>query len=170
MMSAAFTACSSSDDDDNGGGTPPPPAPRAGTVTIDGTKKPILMTEYEDYGNDNYSLYLYLSADRKEKVIIFLNKDLHMTGSPVDLTKKEKEHKGKFYWTVNYYDANGKRIIETWGKPDRQDYPVFKTGTLTMSGDPKGTINIKLENGRVKGTDGKEHTLVLSYSGPMTKA
>ena len=25
------------------------------------------------------------------------------------------------------------------------------------------TINIKLENGRVKGTDGKEHTLVVSY-------
>ena len=32
------------------------------------------------------------------------------------------------------------------------------------------TISIKLENGRVKGTDGNEHTLVVSYSGPMTKA
>ena len=169
MMSAAFTACSSSDDDDNGGGTPPPPAPRAGTVTIDGTKKPILMTEYEDYGNDNYSLYLYLSADRKERVIITLNKDLHMTGSPVKLTEKEKEHGGKWYWWVGYYDATDKRIIETKGKPGNED-PVFKTGTLTVSGSPTSTINIKLENGRVKGTDGKEHTLVLSYSGPMTKA
>ena len=149
------------------GSTPKPPTPTAGTVTLDGKEKPIVSAEYIDEGSGDYSLYLYLSADRKEKVIIFLNKDLHMTGSPVDLTKKEKEHEGKFYWTVNYYDANGKRIIETWGKPDRQDYPVFKTGTLTMSGDPKGTINIKLENGRVKGTDGKEHTLTLSYSGKM---
>ena len=150
------------------GSTPKPPTPTAGTVTLDSKEKPIVSAEYIDEKVGDYSLYLYLSADRKERVIIFLNKDLHMTGTPVDLTKKEKEHEGKFYWTVNYYDANGKRIIETWGKPDRQDYPVFKTGTLTMSGDPKGTINIKLENGRVKGTNGKEHTLILSYSGKMT--
>ena len=150
------------------GSTPNPPTPTAGTVTLDSKEKPIVSAEYIDEKGGDYSLYLYLSADRKEKVIIFLNKDLHMTGSPVDLTKKEKEHEGKFYWTVNYYDADGKRIIETWGKPDRQDYPVFKTGTLTMSGDPKGTINIKLENGRVKGTNGKEYTLILSYSGKMT--
>ena len=150
------------------GSTPKPPTPTAGTVTLDSKEKPIVSAEYIDEKVGDYSLYLYLSADRKERVIIFLNKDLHMTGSPVDLTKKEKEHEGKFYWTVNYYDANGKRIIETWGKPDRQDYPVFKTGTLTISGDPKGTINIKLENGRVKGTNGKEHTLILSYSGKMT--
>ena len=149
------------------GSTPKPPTPTAGTVTLDGKEKPIVSAEYIDEKVGDYSLYLYLSADRKEKVIIFLNKDLHMTGSPVDLTKKEKEHEGKFYWTVNYYDANGKRIIETWGKPDRQDYPVFKTGTLTMSGDPKGTINIKLENGRVKGTDGAEHTITLNYNGKM---
>ena len=171
IMSLAFAACGSDNDDDGGGGGIPDtslPEPKAQTVTIDGVEKPIVNAEYIDEKGGDYSLYLYLSADRKEKVIIFLNKDLHMTGSPVDLTKKEKEHKGKFYWTVNYYDANGKRIIETWGKPDRQDYPVFKTGTLTMSGDPKGTINIKLENGRVKGTNGKEHTLILSYSGKMT--
>ena len=30
------------------------------------------------------------------------------------------------------------------------------------------TINIKLENGRVMGEDGKEHTLAMSYSDPMT--
>ena len=174
IMSLAFAACGSDNDDDGGGGGGIPdtslPEPKAQTVTIDGTEKPIVNAEYIDEKVGDYSLYLYLSADRKERVIIFLNKDLHMTGSPVDLTKKEKEHEGKFYWTVNYYDANGKRIIETWGKPDRQDYPVFKTGTLTMSGDPKGTINIKLENGRVKGKDGKEHTITLSYSGKMTKA
>ena len=163
MMSTVFTSCSKDDDDNN------LPAPKTQIVVLDDTEKPILMTEYEDYGNDNYSLYLYLSADRKEKVKVQLNKDLHMTGSPVKLTEKEKEHGGKWYWWVGYYDATDKRIIETKGKPGNED-PVFKTGTLTVSGSPTGTINIKLENGHVKGTDGKEHTLVLSYSGPMTKA
>ena len=161
MMSAVFTSCSKDNDDDN------PPAPKAQTVTIDGTNKPIVKAEYENYSPVNYRLFLYLSVDRKEKVILYLNKDLHMTGKPIDLTKKEAKHVG-YYWAVDYYDADGKQIIETWGKPDRQDYPVFKTGTLTMSGSPMGTINIKLENGRVKGKDGKEYTLILSYSGKMT--
>ena len=146
----------------------PLPKPTAGTVTIDGTNKPIVKAEYENYSAVNYRLLLYLSVDRKEKVILYLNKDLHMTGKPIYLTKKEPEHDGKCYWVVDYYDSNGKYIIDSWGKPGSSN-PVFTTGTLTMSGSPTGTINIKLENGRVKGTDGKEHTLVVSYSGKMTK-
>ena len=88
MMSAAFTACSSSNDDDGGGGTPP--TPKAQTVTLDGAEKPILKAEYEDKGNGNYKLYLNLSADGKERVTICLNKDLHITGSPIDLTKGKR--------------------------------------------------------------------------------
>ena len=68
---------------------------------------------------------------------------------------------------VDYYDSNGKYIIDTWGTPGSSN-PVFTTGTLTMSGSPTGTLDIKLENGRVKGKDRKEHTLVVSYSGKMT--
>ena len=162
MMSAVFTSCSKDNDDDN------PPAPKTQIVVLDGVEKSIVKAEYKDYGNDNYSLYLYLSADRKEKVEVQLNKDLHMTGSPVKLTEKEKKHKGKWYWAVNYYGDDGKRIIHTYGDPSSED-PVFNTGTLTMSGSPESTINIKLENGRVKGKDGKEYTLAISYSGQMTE-
>ena len=162
MMSAVFTSCSKDNDDDN------PPAPKTQIVVLDGVEKSIVKAEYKDYGNDNYSLYLYLSADRKEKVEVQLNKDLHMTGSPVKLTEKEKKHKGKWYWAVNYYGDDGKRIIHTYGDPSSED-PVFNTGTLTMSGSPESTINIKLENGRVKGKDGKEYTLTISYSGKMTE-
>ena len=168
MMSTVFTACSSSDDD-NGGGTPPLPAPKAQTVTIDDTEKPIVNAEYIDEKDGNYSLYLYLSADRKERVIITLNKDLHMTGSPVKLTEKEKKHTGKLYWVVEYDKPDGTILIDTWGNPSEDDYPVFTTGTLTISGSPESTINIKLENGLVKGKDGKEYSLTISYSGPMTE-
>ena len=168
MMSAAFTACSSSNnDDDGGGGTPPPP--KAGTVTIDGKEKPIVKAEYKDGGNGNYALYLYLSADGKERVGFELNKDLHMSGSPVDLTKRGKGQGFECYWMVEYYKSDGTQLIDSYGAPGEDDYPVFTTGTLTVSGSPESTLNIKLENGRVMGEDNKEHTLTVSYSGTMTK-
>ncbi len=167
MMSLAFAACGSDNNDDGGGKTPDTPTPKAQTVTIDGTEKPIVKAEYENYSAVNYRLFLYLSVDRKEKVILYLNKDLHMTGKPIDLTKKEAKHVG-CYWAVEYYDADGKRIIDTFGKPGNS-LPVFKTGTLTVTGDPATGITIKLENGRVKDEDGAEHTLTISYSGTMTK-
>ena len=170
MMSLAFAACGSDNDDDGGGGgTPLLPTPTANTVTLDGTEKPIVKAEYEDQKAGDYRLYLYLSADRKERVQIELNKDLHITGSPVKLTEKEKKHDGKWYWVVDYYTADGTLLINTFGKSDDTQYPVFTTGTLTISGSPESTLNIKLENGRVKDINGNEHSLAMSYSGPMTK-
>ena len=68
----------------------------------------------------------------------------------------------------NYYKPDGNKLIDTFGNPD-DTLPVFTTGTLTISGSPDGTINIRLENGRVKGEEGAEHTLTISYSGTMTK-
>ena len=171
MMSLAFAACGSDSNDDGGsGGTPEPlPTPNTQTVTLDGVEKPILKAEYEDKGyNNNYLLYLYLSVDYKEDVQFVLNKDQHMTGNPIDLTKKEKEHAG-YYWSIEYHESNGSSLINIFGRPDNS-FPVFITGTLTATGNPKsGKVSIKLENGRVEGKDGKEHTLTVSYIGPITK-
>lgn len=161
MMSTAFTSCSKDNDDK--------PEPKfTNTVTLDGVEKPILKAEYEDKLNGNYALYLYLSADGKERVRFELNKDLHMSGSPVDLTKRGKGQGFECYWMVEYYKSDGTQLIDSYGAPGEDDYPVFTTGTLTVSGSFDGTINIKLENGRVKGKDGKEHTLTISYSGKIT--
>ena len=165
MMSAAFTSCSKDSDDDNGS----LPTPKAQTVTLDGVEKPILKAEYEDKADGDYILYLYLSTNHKEKVNIELNKDLHITGKPINLTKKEKSHEGKWYWAVLYYKPDNTKFIKTFGNPAVPEIPVFTTGTLTMSGLPTAIINIKLENGRVKGSDDKEHTLTLSYKGTMKK-
>ena len=171
MMSAAFTACSSSNnDDDGGGGTPPSPEPKAGTVTFDGEEKPILKAEYEDKLNGNYFLLLYLSADSKEKVELHLNKDLHMSGSPVVLTKREKKHEGgKLYWVADYHNPNNSLFTNTTGDPDSNS-DLYLTGTLTVTGDPKsGKVSIKLENGCVKTNDRQERTLTVRYSGTMTE-
>ena len=161
MMSTAFTSCSKDNDDK--------PEPKfTNTVTIDGVEKPIVKAEYKDMLNGNYALYLYLSADGKERVRFELNKDLHMSGSPVDLTKRGKGQGFECYWMIEYYKSDGTQLIDSYGAPGEDDYPVFTTGTLTVSGSFDGTINIKLENGRVKGKDGKEHTLTISYSGKIT--
>ena len=162
MMSTAFTSCSKDNDDK--------PEPKfTNTVTIEGVEKPIVKAEYKDMLNGNYALYLYLSADGKERVRFELNKDLHMSGSPVDLTKRGKGQGFECYWMVEYYKSDGTQLIDSYGAPGEDDYPVFTTGTLTVSGSFDGTINIKLENGRVKGKDGKEHTLTISYSGKITE-
>ena len=162
MMSTAFTSCSKDNDDK--------PEPKfTNTVTLDGVEKPIVKAEYKDMLNGNYALYLYLSADGKERVRFELNKDLHMSGSPVDLTKRGKGQGFECYWMVEYYKSDGTKLIDSYGAPGEDDYPVFTTGTLTVSGSFDGTINIKLENGRVKGKDGKEHTLTISYSGKITE-
>ena len=144
------------------------PKPKDNIMTIDGKEKSIVKAEYRYHNNGNYRFHLYLSADGKERVIIDLNKDLHITGNPVDLTKKEKKRDGKFYWEVDYYKPDATSLIHTYARPGFED-PVFTTGTLTMSGSPESTLNIKLENGRVKGEDGKEHTLTINYYGTMTK-
>ena len=163
MMSAVFTACSKDSDE-------PEPEPKfTNTVTIDDTEKPIVKAKYEDENNGNYALYLYLSVDGKERVRFELNKDLHMSGSPVDLTKRGKGQGFECYWMVEYYKSDGTQLINSYGAPGEDDYPVFTTGTLTASGSPESTLNIKLENGRVKGDDNKEHALTVSYSGTMTK-
>lgn len=167
MMSLAFAACGSDNNDDGGGKTPEPTG--TGTVTVDGVEKPIVKAKYTAGTGEyegNYWLFLFLSADGKERVNIYLNKYLHMIGNPVDLTEKEGEHDEGEYWIINYYDADDELIIHTWADPHNSD-PVFKTGTLAVSGSPKGTIDIKLKNGSVKGEDGKEHTFTISYSGKM---
>ena len=163
MMSAAFTACSSDNNDE------PKPKPEmfSNTVTLDGVEKPILKAKYDDRGKGNYFLYLNLSADGKERVTIQLNKNLHITGSSIKLTEKEEQHDGKWYWGVIYSDY-GNSLFDTWGAFGSSN-TIFDTGTLTMNGSPDGTVNIKLENGRVKGSDGKEHTFAISYKGTATE-
>ena len=166
MMSTAFTACSSDKSDD------PTPEPKfTNTVTLDDVGKPIIRAEYDNEGDGNYRIYLSLSDDGNERVVLHINEDVF--GIPIKLTEKTKKNADNFYfnWTVDYYKSNGEggytRFIEASGNPE-QAVPVFNTGTIEYAGSINGTLNIRLRNGRVKGKDGKEHTLTISYSGKIT--
>ena len=159
MMSTAFASCSKDNNDE----------PKfTGTVTVNGVERPIVKAEYA--GNQSYTMYLYLSGDGVDKVILEMDKLLHMSGSPINLTQKETPTlNGEYHWMVGYYKSSNTVSISVTGSPDVEK-PVFETGTLTVKGNPATGIDIKLDNGRVVGTDGNTvYKLNISCNGLMTK-
>lgn len=157
MMSLAFASCSKDDDEKF-----------TNTVTLGDVESSIFGARYIDEGNGNYSLFLYLSADGGKAVQISLNKELHMNGTPIDLKKKEeRDYDGKRFWAVAYYE-NGIGQIDTSGYP-ADGANAFKEGTLIVTGDLAGTINIKLENGRVTREGGNDSIFNISYSGTVKR-
>ena len=145
------------------------------TTTLDGVDKPVLQAVCQDEDNDDYSLFLTLSADGREKMELQLNKDLHMRGRDIKLTEREEKNIGQYYWSVTYTNSNNQPIFETLSDPDELSAPldppkpVFISGTLTVTGTPDSTICIVLKNGRVAGFDNNEHSITLNYKGKMKK-
>jgi len=164
MMSAVLTSCSKDNDDNNG----ELPEAKPNTVVIDSKEKPILSAKYEARSENDYGFWLYLDAAHNEYVYFSLNGDVHLTGKPFELTKREPKHKGYAWWIV-YRMPNGKDLFEKTGTYGKTENTLFNTGTLTMSGKPDGTISIKVANGRVVGNDNQEHTLTVRYVGTAEK-
>ncbi len=167
MMSAAFIACSKESGDDP---KPNPnaelPVPKPQTVTLDGVEKPILRTKCKDYKNGHYTLYLILSEDKKEFVDLYLTTNYHF-GKTIDLSQREPYNKFENFWMISY-TTDGDHTSLIYTDSFYENYPIFFSGTLTASGDPKDIVSIELRNGRViKSGDGKEHTLTLNYVGKM---
>ena len=138
------------------------------TVTIDGVTKTILSTEFRagDGDNNAFSVYLYLSADKKEYVKIGGNKDLHATYDFISLNKKETAHAGQWYWGVTY--QKGSPVFSTSGNPTI-NYVTFTKGDLRIFGDPRVSrkvCGISLYNGEVTDSrhgDGQKHTITIDY-------
>lgn len=88
------------------------------------------------------------------------------TGSTIDLTKREAHQDGKFTWRVRYSRTDDIFDLHT---DDPQHSPVFKSGVLKATIDPKTLdCEVSLTNGVVKEDkygDGKEHSLSLYYKG-----
>lgn len=170
VMSLALITCSNDDKEEHQILQPKP-----NTTILDGVDKPVLQAVCQDEGNGDYSLFLTLSADGREKMELQLNKELHMRGRDIKLTKREEKNIGQYYWSVTYTNSNNQPIFETLSDPDELSAPldppkpVFISGTLTVTGTPDSTICIVLKNGRVAGFDNKEHSITLNYKGKMKK-
>ena len=164
MMSAMLTSCSKDNDDNNG----ELPEAKPNTVVIDGKERPVLSAQYEDRRDNDYGFFLYLDAAHKEYVYFSINSKVHLTGKPIDLTKKEPKHDG-YYWWISYAIDSQQKFVGV-GAPLDTERLLFNTGTVTFSGKPEGTISIKVANGRIMGKeDKKEHTLTVRYVGTAEK-
>ena len=146
-------------------------------VTIDGVKKTILSTDFlRGNGDDNaFAVYLYLSSDKKEYVLVRGNKNLHAIYEPIRLDKKEEKHEGQWYWDV-IYTKEGYGKDKFWASGDPLNgYALFSSGYMTIYGDPRTSrriCGINLPNGKVTDTkhgDGQEHTITIDYKHERTK-
>lgn len=168
MASVALSSCSKNDDENS-------ELPiKQNTVIIDNEEKPIVLAEYTgDSGSYDYEFTIYLSDDLKEKVRFFYNDPLHCN-KDIDLTKREEQHDGVWYWSIEYKRGD-KEIIDTWGQPkglyEPGDaiLPVFNKGTLRISNGEGDNIKILLKNGNVVGADNKTHTITIHYDGPTKR-
>ena len=164
-----FLACSKNSDDDNPKPDKPTPEqpqtqPKEGFISLDKNEKKVLSARYEDNGNGNYTLYLYLSEDLKEKVRIDYNESLHL-GKTIDLTKTEEEHKEKENWSIIYWQTQKGDFFFASGKNKSN---LFSNGTLSLSGSLAGTFNVVLANGKIK-NNGVERTFAINYKGKFSK-
>lgn len=154
-----------------GGTTPnpnPDPQPQTQAVTFDGTPWTIQRAEYEDTENGNYKLYLYSSQSNVPKVQINFNRYKH-TAKTIPLNEKGTSYEAKsVQWEVNYW-KNSTQLIQTWGHPGYRDIKVFETGTLYINGSIDSNLTVELKDGKVQGTDGRSHTLVINYKGTPKK-
>lgn len=65
------------------------PIEKVATVTIDGVVKQVSDIKMIDNDDNNWEVYLYLSADKQECIWLNYNTDLH-GNKLIDLTKKRK--------------------------------------------------------------------------------
>ena len=144
---------------------PLPPA-RQGYVTIDGVDKKILRAESRELDKGTYYIDLILSTNGKERINMVLNQNKHFNKN-FDLSKAES-YDGVDNYTINYFDANDKQVIYTNGNVSN-----FNTGILEVYNSvpkPGYTPVIKIENGRVRDTDGKVRTLTMYCKNRFTEA
>ncbi|MCI6702898.1 MAG: choice-of-anchor J domain-containing protein [Prevotellaceae bacterium] len=138
-------------------------------VIIDGTTKPILSAKLFAYGDGDFNLYLYLSDDRNESVVIEGNESIHV-GRTVDLTITEPRHT-EFYWSIAYFSdyRENQRLFTPSGEGG--NYGLFDTGTMSIKGRLDGDYTLHVDNAKItdsKYGDGKPHTFSLNFTGGTT--
>ena len=155
----------------------PQQAKAQNTVTIDGVKKNILSTEfrYGDGDADAFAVYLYLSSDKKEYVVVGGNQKLHATYKYIDLTSYEPRHDEQWYWSVDYTkNGYGNELFSSYANPTER-WSLFSRGMLFITGYPKPprkVCGIQLYNGMItdsKHGDGKTHTISVDYKYERTQ-
>lgn len=139
------------------------PIEKVATVTIDGVVKQVSDIKMIDNDDNNWEVYLYLSADKQECIWLNYNTDLH-GNKLIDLTKKESEHEYQWYWGMAYRD--GKNVPFT-GSGMPEHYVTFENGQLLINFNKTTKVaEIELKDGKINDNqfgDAKDHTIEINF-------
>ena len=135
-------------------------------VEINGVSKQLyghVVNEVSGYDNA-FSIVIYLSRDKKERLMIMGDNDRHATGESVSITRHQSVVEGQCPWVVRYV-RDDNFAVQTVGYASYET-ALFESGSFCVTGNPRGgrfglTLYGKITD-NVKG-DGNAYTFDVQF-------
>lgn len=135
-------------------------------VEINGVSKQLYGHDVNEVnGYDNaFSIVIYLSKDRKERLLVMGDNDRHATGKYVSIKSHQPDVEGQCPWVVRYV-RNDYFAVQTVGYAS-SGTALFESGAFCVTGNPRGgrfglTLYGKITD-NVKG-DGNAYTFDVDF-------
>ena len=135
-------------------------------VEINGVSKQLyghVVNEVSGYDNA-FSIVIYLSRDKKERLVIMGDNDRHATGNYVSIKSHQSVVEGQCPWVVRYV-RDDRFAVQTVGYASYET-ALFESGSFCVIGNPRGgrfglTLYGKITD-NVKG-DGNAYTFDVDF-------
>ena len=135
-------------------------------VEINGVSKQLyghVVNEVNGYDNA-FSIVIYLSKDKKERLMIMGDNDRHATGGYVSITSHQSVVEDQCPWVVRYV-RDDRFAVQTVGYASYET-ALFESGSFCVIGNPRGgrfglTLHGKITD-NVKG-DGNAYTFDVDF-------
>lgn len=135
-------------------------------VEINGVSKQVYghnVNEVSGYDNA-FSIVIYLSQDRKERLLVMGDNDRHATGKYVSIKSHQSVVEGQCPWVVRYV-RDDRFAVQTVGYASSET-ALFESGSFCVTGNPWGerfglTLHGKITD-NVKG-DGNAYTFDVDF-------
>lgn len=135
-------------------------------VEINGVSKQVyghVVNEVSEYDNA-FSIVIYLSQDRKERLLVMGDNDRHATGKFVSIKSHQPVVEGQCPWVVRYV-RDDRFAVQTVGYASYET-ALFESGAFCVTGNPRGgrfglTLYGKITD-NVKG-DGNTYTFDVDF-------
>lgn len=135
-------------------------------VEINGVSKQVyghVVNEVSEYDNA-FSIVIYLSQDRKERLLVMGDNDRHATGKFVSIKSHQPVVEGQCPWVVRYV-RDDRFAVQTVGYASYET-ALFESGAFCVTGNPRGgrfglTLYGKITD-NVKG-DGNAYTFDVDF-------
>lgn len=107
-------------------------------VEINGVSKQLYGHDVNEVsGYDNaYSIVIYLSRDKKERLVIMGDNDRHATDEYVSITSHQSVVEGQCPWVVRYV-RDDRFAVQTVGYASYET-ALFESGSFSVIGNPRG--------------------------------